>query len=310
VNRITKPSRCIGIASSPLKTNYIQMKKSVLMFLLCLIASFGAFSQKQPTITLSKAEKGKIELRLALKSPGTIAVDWGNNKPKNYEINASAKIAEATVISESVAENAIVKIYADDLIFLYCREQVLATLNLQNAQEIRVVDCAINNLTELNTSKNAELNYLNCHKNNLKELDLSTNPKIKTLNCSYNSLEQLNLSNNKILEHVSVFENKISSLTLSTPNKINTLLASKNKLSTLDMAGATSLTYLDINTNLFDACALNKVFAALAVNKKASDGTANLKINHNAGAATSNTAIAEEKNWVLDRKGKGNANCN
>lgn len=286
------------------------MKKGILMLLFCLVMSFGAFSQKQPTITLSKAEKGKIELRLALKSPGTISVDWGNNKPKNYEVNASAKIAEATVISGSVAENTVVKIYADDLVFLYCREQALATLNLQNAHTIRVVDCSINNLTELNTSNSPELNFLNCHKNSIKTLDLSANTKIKTINCSYNGLEQLNLSNNKDLEHVSIFENKISSLTLSTPNKINNLLASKNKLSALDITGAVSLIYLDINANLFDACALNKVFSAMPINKKAVEGTINLKINHNAGAAASNTVIAEEKKWVLDRKGRGNANCN
>ncbi len=286
------------------------MNKKIWILLLCLIASFGAFSQKQPAITLSRAGKGSVEIRLALKTPGTIAVDWGNNKSRNYEANAIAKITEATVISGNVAENAVVKIYADDVVFLYCREQSLTALNLQNAQGIRVVDCAINNLTELNTSNNPELNYLNCHKNNITALDLSANTKIKTLNCSFNSLEQLNLSNNKILEHASVFENKISSLTLSTPNKINTLLASKNKLSVLDIAGTASLFYLDINTNLFDACALNKVFVALPINNRANEGTVNLKINHNAGTISSNTAVAEGKNWVLDRKGKGNASCN
>lgn len=286
------------------------MNKKIWILLLFLIASFGAFSQKQPTITLSRAGKGSIELRLALKTPGTISIDWGNNKLKNYEANAIAKITEATIISGNVAENAVVKVYADDVIFLYCREQSLVTLNLQNAQGIRVVDCAINNLEELNTSSNHELNYLNCHKNNISALDLSTNTKIKTLNCSFNSLEQLNLSNNRILEHVSVFENKISSLVLSSPNKINTLLASKNKLSVLDIAGTASLVYLDINANLFDACALNKVFVALPVNNRTNEGTVNLKINHNAGTISSNTAVAEGKSWVLDRKGKGNASCN
>ncbi len=286
------------------------MNKKIWILLLCLITSFGAFSQKQPTITLSRAGKGSIELRLALKTPGTISIDWGNNKLKNYEVNAIAKITEATVISGNVSENAVVKVYADDVIFLYCREQSLTVLNLQNAQGIRVVDCAINNLTELNTSNNPELNYLNCHKNNISALDLSSNIKIKTLNCSFNSLEQLNLSNNRILEHVSVFENKISSLVLSSPNKINTLLASKNKLSALDMAETASLVYLDINANLFDACALNKVFVALPVNNKANEGTVNLKINHNAGTISSSTAVAEGKNWVLDKKGKGNASCN
>lgn len=286
------------------------MNKNILILLLCLLTSFSVFAQKQPTISLSKTGKGKIELKLALKSPGTISVDWGNNKLKDYEVNASAKIAEATIISGNVTENAVVKIYADNLIFLYCREQLLTTLNLQNAQAIRVVDCAINNLTELNTSNNAELNFLNCHKNNLSALDVSKNHKLKTLNCSFNNLSSLDLANNTVLGHLSVFENKLSVLTLSSPNTLQTILGSKNKLESLSLIGSSALKYLDINANLFGACSLNKIFSEIPANKKGESGEPNLRINHNAGATSSNTAIAEEKNWVLDRKGKGNANCN
>ncbi len=284
------------------------MKKNILL-LLTLITFFNAFSQSQPTFTMTKEGKGYTEFRIALKNPGTVSVDWGNDKKKSYKVGASAKISEATVISGKIAKDAVVKVYAEGLVFLYCREQALATLDLTNATEIKVVDCSMNSLTSFDVTNNRDLDFLNFHKNKVTAIDLTNNAKLKTLNCSFNNLESLDLAENKILNHLSLFENNINSLTLSSPNKITTILASRNKLSSINFTGSNSLSYLDISNNSMEGCELNRAFSELPINKKSSSAP-NLKINNNLGASTSNTDAASDKRWVLDRTGKGTAVCN
>ena len=81
---------------------------------------------------------------------------------------------------------------------LYCDENNLNSLDVSQNTALLDLICSQNNLTSLDVSKNTELINLVCWKNQLTSLDVSNNPELKFLNCNQNQLTSLNVEKTSI----------------------------------------------------------------------------------------------------------------
>lgn len=79
--------------------------------------------------------------------------------------------------------------YFTDLMFLYCYECALTSLDVSNNPKLRNLDCSGNHLTTLDLSNNPDLRTLKCSYNDLTTLDLSSNTKLGTVQCFNNEIK-------------------------------------------------------------------------------------------------------------------------
>ena len=69
------------------------------------------------------------------------------------------------------------------MVYLYCYNNALTTLDVSNNTALTVLSCDYNKLTELDVSNNTALTQLWCYNNNLTELDVSNNIALTLLQC-------------------------------------------------------------------------------------------------------------------------------
>ena len=141
---------------------------------------------------------------------------------RNYLLNAN-RYLETTKIDENgdhklseVERNAVDTIKVTDgyngqkltslqgieffpnLLYLYCDENNLNSLDVSQNTALEDLICSQNNLTSLDVGNNAALINLVCWKNQLTSLDVSNNPELKFLNCDQNQLTSLNVEETNI----------------------------------------------------------------------------------------------------------------
>ncbi len=281
--------------------------KTIILVWVCVLSAFAKASEK-PFMTF-QTSNSTFEFKLAMKNEGKISVDWGDGNLQEYEIGKSIKILEATTVKGNVKKNSEIKVFGKDIVFLYSREQGIKHLDLTNARDLRSIDCGMNSIQNIDVSNLPYLSYLNLYKNEIKFLDLSHNVNLRNINMSENNLSTLDFSFNPSVQHVSLIGNKLDKIVFNNPSKLTSLRVNNNLLKELHLTGAEALNFVDISANkIEDSCMLNKLYDALPSFSEPSQQY-NLRIEGNAGVIGSNTNIAKNKNWKIDRLGKGNQKC-
>ena len=105
-----------------------------------------------------------------------------------------------------------------NLLYLYCDENNLTSLNVSKNKKLKELYCDENNLNSLDVSQNTALEDLICSQNNLTSLDVSQNTALINLVCWKNQLTSLDVSNNPELKFLNCDQNQLTSLNVEETN--------------------------------------------------------------------------------------------
>lgn len=126
-----------------------------------------------------------------------------------------------------------------------------------------------------------EIVFLDCTDNDIADLDVAGAVRLQQLYCGKNLLEALDVSGNRELIRLGCNGNRITELSLRNNPR---------------------LTGLYLQDNRMGAAALNSIFAELPRRPRMPERVT-LRIKGNPGAAVCNTALAADKNWMIDMRG-------
>lgn len=137
--------------------------------------------------------------------------------------------------------------YFANLKNLYCNDNKLKELNLENNKHLKVLDCSHNNLTTLDVSHNVWLDTLECDNNGMEKLNLGDS-ELEGLFCSDNSLTELDVSKNKYLQRLNCINNKLRRLVIGSPvYRLGMMLYLQgNQLTSLDLHGKGQIWNFDV----------------------------------------------------------------
>lgn len=137
--------------------------------------------------------------------------------------------------------------YFANLKKLYCNNNELKELNLENNKKLKVLDCSYNHLTTLDVSHNVWLDTLECANNGMEKLNLG-NSELEGLFCSDNNLTELDVSKNKYLQRLNCKKNKLRKLVIGSPvYRLGMMLyLQDNQLTSLDLNGKGEIWNFDV----------------------------------------------------------------
>ena len=142
--------------------------------------------------------------------------------------------------------------YFANLKKLYCNDNKLKELNLENNKHLKVLDCSYNNLTTLDVSHNVWLDTLECTNNGMEKLNLGGS-ELEGLFCSDNNLTELDVSKNKYLQRLNCTNNKLRRLVIGSPvyRLGMTLYLQRNQLTSLDLHGKGQIWNFDVDSQSY-----------------------------------------------------------
>lgn len=137
--------------------------------------------------------------------------------------------------------------YFANLKKLYCNNNKLKELNLENNKNLKVLDCSYNELTTLDVSHNVWLDTLECTNNGMEKLNLGGS-ELEGLFCSDNNLTELDVSKNKYLQRLNCQKNKLRRLVIGSPvYRLGMMLyLQDNQLTSLDLNGKGEIWNFDV----------------------------------------------------------------
>jgi hypothetical protein len=206
---------------------------------------------------------------------------------------------------------------------LSCVVNQLGSLDVSKNTKLEELFCAGNNLTSIDVSKNTALQQLNVSENQLTSLDISKNTVLFSLTCASNRLTDLNVVNNTELQELYCDNNLLTNLDIGKNVKLRTLGFTNNQIANIDvsknielsslfcfnnllvnleLSSNKKMTFLRCQSNKLSAEALNSLFETLHgsdINHWLQGKT--IFIYGNPGANESNTNIAIEKGWIVDK---------
>ena len=157
---------------------------------------------------------------------------------RNYLLNAN-RYLETTKIDENgdhklseVERNAVDTIKVTDG---YNGQKLTSLQGIEFFPNLLYLYCDENNLTSLNVSKNKKLKELYCDENNLNSLDVSQNTALEDLICSQNNLTSLDVGNNAALINLVCWKNQLTSLDVSNNPELKFLNCEQNQLTSLNV---------------------------------------------------------------------------
>lgn len=103
----------------------------------------------------------------------------------------------------------------NNLIFLWCYDNQLTSLDISNLTYLTNLDCGGNLLTVLDVSTNTELLELRCYVNQLAALDISLNTGLTYIDCGSNLFTELNVSANTSLIQLLCYSSGLTALNIS-----------------------------------------------------------------------------------------------
>ena len=190
---------------------------------------------------------------------------------------------------------------------LFCNDNLLTDLPLNNNKKLIEVDCRNNKLKEIHISGCKQLIDLNCSSNEMPSLNVSYNTKIQYLDCSNNKITTLNLNNITTLITLNAENNQITGMKLIANSKGLTYLnVKKNPITTLDLTALTELVALDCSNTKLKTLDLTKNtkledLYAEYIGLTALDVTNNTKLQHLALNGNKLTSLNLTKNTDLVR---------
>ena len=119
---------------------------------------------------------------------------------------------------------------------LTCDSNQITDLNVRGCTVLELLDCSNNQLTALDVSKNTDLLYLFCHTNKFTKLDLSNNTALVSLVCINTQLTNLDISKNTELAELECTYNNLTKLDVSKNTKLRDLNCYGNQLASLDIS--------------------------------------------------------------------------
>ena len=123
---------------------------------------------------------------------------------------------------------------------------------IQAFEQLTALYCRSNILTSLNVQENSELEILDCSSNMITSLSVRNNLKLNTLHCASNKITEINVSFNTLLEQIDIGKNQLTNLNVKSNARLKVLNCASNQLSTLDVTDNWSLQYLDFSFNNID----------------------------------------------------------
>lgn len=142
--------------------------------------------------------------------------------------------------------------YFANLKKLYCQNNRLNELDLENNKNLKVLDCSYNNLTTLDVSHNVWLDTLECANNGMEKLNLGGS-ELEGLFCSDNNLTELDVSKNKYLQRLNCTNNKLRRLVIGSPvYRLGMMLyLQRNQLTSLDLHGKGQIWNFDVDSQSY-----------------------------------------------------------
>ena len=127
---------------------------------------------------------------------------------------------------------------------LSCFDNQLTALPVGNLTQLTSLSCSNNQLTALLVEKLTNLTSLNCDNNQLTALPVENLTKLTKLSCSYNQLTALPVENLTKLTSLSCSNNQLTALSVGSLTNLGVLNCDANKLSQLDITSNALLTDL------------------------------------------------------------------
>jgi hypothetical protein len=119
--------------------------------------------------------------------------------------------------------------------YLYCRNNQLTTINLNNNTNLIELNCRSNFVTSIDVQNNTQLHYLSFDENQMTTIDLSGNPYLTALGAQSNQITDLDVSNNLFLWILYCWDNQLTALDLTSNSSLHYLNCQDNLLLDLDI---------------------------------------------------------------------------
>jgi Leucine-rich repeat (LRR) protein len=178
-----------------------------------------------------------------------IAQGIDSNADGNIQLSEAQFVSGLNVNNSYIADLTGVEAFVN-LSQLYCNNNQLTSLPVQNLTHLNQLSCSNNQISSLNLSASgASLEFLDFSQNLLSSIDLSPLVNLKTLYCNDNLLTFLDLSALSDLENLSCFQNQLTSLNVETLTTLTKLNCDGNQLTALYVAPLTNLTELSFASN-------------------------------------------------------------
>lgn len=194
---------------------------------------------------------------------------WIINLQKNNLVGPADFKGLSSLRDLCLDDNQLTSIEMDIAGNIYCNNNSIEYLFINNTQTMTELQCQNNKITSLNINSGA-LEHLYCQNNLIKEIHLTNCSNLTRLNCNDNQIEELNLEdcvrlfelkcvNNKIktleIQHLSNLSsidcstNQLTTLDASGLPNITGITCSHNQLTSLNVSGCTNLTYVNVRSN-------------------------------------------------------------
>lgn len=199
-----------------------------------LVENFDTNNDKK--ISISEAEAIKtINVAGILSAPSLKGVEYCTNLTNLY-----------------CDDNNLEEINVNDVVLLEelsASNNKLSTLDISNLTALKRLDMSDNELETLNLSNQSNLLWLNISSNNFATIDISALVNMTSFNAYHNSLSALDISQNKSLTHLGCSYNELSTIDLRSCDKLAAIYISNNKLTGLNVSNNTQFTITDCHSN-------------------------------------------------------------
>jgi hypothetical protein len=111
---------------------------------------------------------------------------------------------------------------------LYCLQNEIITLNLQELSSLTFLSCGTNQLSSLNIQELENLEYVYCNNNLLTTINVKGLVNLKTLDCNTNQLINLDVKELANLKTLRCYKNHLTALYLKEAKLNHTLLFQEN----------------------------------------------------------------------------------
>ena len=142
----------------------------------------------------------------------TPAID--TNADGEIQTSEALQVSELYLNDSDISNLTGIEAFAN-LNFLYCDNNHLTDLPIDNLTNLITLSCNENNLTSLNVTNLTQLAGLACYYNSITSLDTASLLNLMMLECSSNQLTELDLSNATKLSRVSANSNLFTALDFS-----------------------------------------------------------------------------------------------
>ena len=253
-----------------------------IMFVIITSCNKDDLATGKSNVVMVTARSGDFTIHLA--GSGTVSIDWGDGTA--LETCSLLEYAEgewvqdgawtsiwgsytkitsqrhAIIHNYSNKESRIISITGENITHLFCRYNLISSLDVSRNTAMTYLDCSCNILlTSLDVSDNSALAFLSCGDNSIKNLDVSNNSALTFLYCGNNSIKNLDVSRNMELRKLLCNNNLLTSLETDKNILLDGLNCDANQLSSIDLNNNITLASLNCSNNPLTSLDISKNIA-------------------------------------------------